>query len=169
MIFNLSFPQRSGKYQWRKYKTKYVQVESPVSGSSAVTLYTGNGSPVDVTLGDSVSLNPTTGRFSLGGDLDYDTIEYVSGHSYGYWRYIYADLNDKLVYYNSNKNLNVQYERDYRVTVEGESGDTCRRITSKLGKGNFIENVYSENPDAYPEDGEQDGFWYDSKEYVTSI
>lgn len=48
---------------------------------------------------------------------------------------------------------------NYIASISG-NGDQMRFLSSVSVKGNFITQIYSSNPSAYPLDGQQGGYWY---------
>lgn len=127
----------SGVYVWEKYDvaTIYTKNESTSGKKYSEVTDFGSGSY------EGYTFDKYTGTFSMTGDSSYTTSPYYK-----------PSTSDNKIY------------KCQVVTIVGSTNTACFPITSELesvGKGSTCYGtVTSEDEDAYPADGEQDGYWY---------
>lgn len=75
-------------------------------------------------------------------------------------KYIDPDINTDAKYYRVPADAEITYKRDTSTTQSYNVSTLYQLSLGNNIKGDFIENVISENSSEYPTDGEQDGYWY---------
>lgn len=141
------FFTRRGKAAEQYYWQKYTVAEDPVYTEESVTLSIGANVYY---CNDKMAVKRTNGG-ALVWDLPnaFAKAEYIDG---AYTTYPY--------FYNNEQNSNVLY---YATMIYYGSPYTQKKYTLtgvKEVKGSYISDVDSTDPNAYPENGVQDGYWY---------
>lgn len=130
-------------FTWAKYNAKTVQIYTESQGAQkSMSL------PSTVKNSAGYSFDSSTGKFSLKTSYTNTGADYVAGY-YKSRRYIYVSSSVPVAYV-SSATTNAIYYKPLVATAS----------TTQVN-GDFIENVNSEDANAYPNNGiHTDGYWY---------
>lgn len=156
-------------YRWAKYSKGYVSQRNP-----GYIPFSGSG-PV-VKLSPSAPSINSDGTFNISNwtyrDLSSDgaSSTITSGHKFCFVRN--SNLATTTLYYDltggSVKITNVNsFTNSLQVTAD-DGSPSVSQVTTTLGKGSFIEYVYSLSSSAYPNGGISGEYYYDSRTTITS-
>lgn len=143
--------QGGKKYVWERYTLTKVVV-------------TGDTSTKSISLGSTTSygtgytFDENTGNFTITGAKNGDTTEYAD---MGVGSVTYHDSHsNNYVYGLGTKTFTTIYEWTITSVTSSKVTWNSKALTSGQGKGTLIDTVVSSNTSDYPQNGEQDGYWY---------
>ena len=145
--------------EWERYSaisnTKYEQVTtSNVSGinsnvgTSETWYYSASG----------FTFSETTGKYSLKSPSSLKGLQIPIGAANGYFDNAYVIMTSSsgsTMYYNCKSYNNAYLTFQTRYTANK---------TTQYSKGSYIDTVESDNENAYPDEGYQNGYWYVKKQ-----
>lgn len=163
-----------GKFNqhWWKRVTNGVYVEA--KGSTITTIFSDryNTNKHSIKYSDSVVIDSNTGSVSLGSPIKTISISVYGGGNGivdSAWdnikgKYFIPHINgadaDYIAFINSNAEISFKYDgaETYEAMLNVPSGE-CYKVASKISEGE-TSYVYSEDRNKYPDDGEQNGYFY---------
>ena len=159
-------------YQWDKSSLIYSQVTNNIGPS--LTVNTSPYSTVYFYVSDNINFDNVTGMYTLNSNPSRVTESrpYTSYNFTGCFGYsITLAENNQLnkIYYPIVQreillaNLNYTSSNPPRSSFTATSNDGLREYSSVQTKNTFIENVYSIDPNAFPENGVSNNYWYLNK------
>lgn len=129
-----------------------------------------------VYFGSSYSFDPATGKFTLAGNITSGRIDIGIGLDANQYPYLSTTLNSKVsseLYYFKNLGYDIHANVSWSVTRGAMGGHVGLYTRDGLGldvskltsvqteaKGSYIDDVFSDDENAYPDNGIQDGYWY---------
>ena len=143
-------------YKWNQNNIEYIPVRTNIDRFSGATsrIYVSNSYTIDGY--NFVLTNPTMYQYS--GHTSYTTTPQYA--------LPYGPTGSQMLSVDTGRFLyNVNYDSGYAVmTVTNDSGDQkLYSSTVSSTAGTFIQNVYSSNSSEYPENGIQNGYWYNNR------
>ena len=143
-------------YKWDQNNIAYTPVRTSIDRFSGATsrIYVSNSYTIDGY--NFVLTNPTMYQYS--GHTSYSTTPQYA--------LPYGPTGSQMLSVDTGRFLyNVNYDSGYAVmTVTNDSGDQkLYSSTISSGAGTFIQNVYSSDSSEYPENGIQNGYWYNNQ------
>lgn len=134
-------------YTWKKYELLTTQTYSVAFGATSEDIF-GGSLFNSYKLYSSYEVNESTGEITLtGNSKNYMPINASTTSTSTFEQYPYVKANEK--YYKFD--LNGGGRKGFRMMLIGQE---------HASKGEYIEDVTSEIPDAYPENDHIYGYWY---------
>ena len=150
-------------YVWKMYESGYEENDgSKYANNIEVEYGTGYSVPVTVYGGTNYNFDPLTGIYTLGGTVNsYQITATVyapqNGDSVGteYYHIVGGTSGEKMIKSSASDGL--------WATVNGGTLKLYRAeyICTSNPTKTFVDYVVSDSPTAYPDGGEQDGYWYE--------
>ena len=163
-------------YQWDKSNAEYQEVRTTTNETTAI-FSDFNYINVWYSANNTYSFNADTGIFSLTG---YTSNIGMSNDRRSFdlpYRYmIVNNISSNTMYATPEGtmfHLQFMLRTDgSQLTIEGYDGDRYGDnyyiLTSKIGKGSFVDNVYSIDQSAYPTNGQLGNYWYDNRTQINT-
>ena len=146
------------KYLWEKWSTQAVTKYREQRGPRIIlnSLFYGS----DISLYRDYSFNNTTGKFSFSRKGSTPKFYYCDPISDAFQTYRFGKRYDETIM-EEYVDAEDRSEKEEQVcyTLYGHM-HTAIPYQEYLKGTNLLEKVSSAKPNAYPENGEQDGFWY---------
>lgn len=163
------------KYVWEKYAAiangeyNLVYSDGEIQSGAANTT-----APSSRILYKTLTLDSTTGEITLSEPLSEEKSTAAEMYeNYAEYPYYYGDYSD-----GSTNGTIYKYKSMSRTISEGSyvtltfwkwNSQKVSAEPESYEKGDFVETIYSDNEEDYPDDGVQDGYWYVRKKTKATL
>ena len=156
-------------YVWNRYNINYTWSYSLVaSGGSMYHPYSGAWGRSYYNVNISTETAPTidaTGSVIWNGNSNVITIDddiyRVDYHSPNYYYYIrLLDFGNRIIRTNGAQLYVTDYNYRYETVIQSISASSVWTMSTTPNKGSYIDQVFSEKPNTYPQNNRLGIYWY---------